>query len=70
MIGRSFWALFGALSCQSSSIAQQSGVRLQIHIFNYWTGLVVVERAEQARSPSRAINCLVPWGTEAIPRVR
>ena len=26
--------------------------------------------AEQARSPLRAINCLVPWGTEAIPRVR
>ena len=26
--------------------------------------------AEQARSPLRAINCLVPWGTEAIPWVR
>ena len=26
--------------------------------------------AEQARSPLMAINCLVPWGTEAIPRVR
>ena len=26
--------------------------------------------AEQARSPLRAINCLVPYDTEAIPRVR
>ena len=26
--------------------------------------------AEQARSPLRARNCLVPCGTEAIPRVR
>ena len=26
--------------------------------------------AEQVRSPLRAINCLVPCGTEAIPRVR
>ena len=26
--------------------------------------------AEQARSPLRAINCLVPWGTETIPRMR
>ena len=26
--------------------------------------------AKQALSPLRAINCLVPWGTEAIPRVR
>ena len=26
--------------------------------------------SEQARPSLRAINCLVPWGTKAIPRVR
>ena len=37
MTGRSFWNLFGALSCRSWSIALQCGVRLPIRILNYWT---------------------------------
>ena len=66
MIGRSFWDIFGALSCRSWSIAQQCGDRLSIDILNYMDRVVsgagflagVVLECNLAHRRSVAVLCM------------